>query len=634
MGLSMIDIAQQDFLQELPDLLQYRPYFEYVWSDLKPTLGTQNQDLIDLYWLASLVRRRRFDCIVEVGRAGGTVTSVIAKFKDPETKFISICPQKTFLEETLPLLRSKYPLPEPGPTQIIEALLEEIPLLTRIGDAHSILLLFDAEHAQKFARYYLDEIVEPLGGRNVLVGVHDIFCPDIQPHTHPNQWDDPNGPFIRGELACRWDEIFPVVEYIDKHNVPAIQTGTFYRRVLQEHSEIDPYFREIATVKVPPYSELWPFDGAAGTWLFFDVAPTAPGAFALERARAKEIALTARRRLKNMPVRVLRDRALTLASSMRGRLRSLGGRIRASVYQARSLRATTRAVVSKINRAKVVDSEVAELERLRAQDSPDAAALQSWLNRKQEHLRSLTTGNHDHLHFEMMRVHLSECPERHTLLPLFSLALLTRAKRMVELGSGFTIYPKSYGSPWQISASEDEAMISTRILLSACRILNRFGVDSKLTSVEIREDPVYQGEHISDGARNLFDQMGLLQYWSFHPGTDSIEWLGHEKQFLDKGQAEPIDLAYVDSNHTYAQVLAELEGLTPLMSPTGVIFIDNAYAVFYAPNVDWAPNETREGMLSGGKYGAIHHFLETHPEWIAEWSSTPMDWVYLRKLAA
>lgn len=262
------------FLTNLPKILAYKEYIEFVWSefsyDLYPDVGNRTQDLIDLYFIASMVLSGRFDCVVEVGRSWGLVTSMICGLKSRDMEFYSICPDRDFLRKTLPALKSsrygKDLILER--CHIIESKLEEYPLLRQLRGYRSALLLFDAEHSDRFANYYLHFIVMPLMGQDVLIGIHDIFAPEIQKLARPTPWDDPRGPFFVDDLACLWSEILPVIAFISANGLPYFQTAMFFR---QERKRIEnsEYLCDLLNVRIPPYSEQWPFDGFAGSWLFF-----------------------------------------------------------------------------------------------------------------------------------------------------------------------------------------------------------------------------------------------------------------------------------------------------------------------------------------------------------------------------
>lgn len=230
-----------------------------------------------------------------------------------------------------------------------------------------------------------------------------------------------------------------------------------------------------------------------------------------------------------------------------------------------------------------------------------------WIKRRNEHVASLESGFRDYKYLEMVRKHCSKGYNRYKIIFFYSFPLIIQAKRIVELGSSFTYYPETYSpqSPWEVSSSESEGLVSTRIFLVACRFLNKFGVAATVTSVDVRESSLFEN------AKSLLKELDLLKYWEPVMGTDSIGWL--------KRQTEPIDLALVDSNHTYDQVAGELENLAPLMSAKGVIIVDDAYSLDYMPGVNWCDDETEKGRQKGGEYGAVLDFLKKHPEWVGEW---------------
>jgi len=242
--------------------------------------------------------------------------------------------------------------------------------------------------------------------------------------------------------------------------------------------------------------------------------------------------------------------------------------------------------------------------------SNDLETREAWQQRIRSHLASIQKGGGDYQYFELLRDHAigSGIPgNRAKILPFLVLPILMRATRIVELGCAFTYYPRTYPdrSPWKASTSDFEGLVSTRTFLIACRFLNRIGVPATLTSVDIRNTRLY------GNAEALLTDLDLIGYWQPVMGTDSIEWL--------KRQTAKIDIALVDSHHTYAQVSGELNGLHPLMSEHGIIIVDDCYNLDYQTGVDWNIDETSAGVAKGGQYGALVEFLEQHPEWVAEW---------------
>jgi len=135
-------------------------------------------------------------------------------------------------------------------------------------------------------------------------------------------------------------------------------------------------------------------------------------------------------------------------------------------------------------------------------------------------------------------------------------------------------------------------------------------------------------------SRRLLEDLRLDSMWIDATGTSSQEWLATEARRALNSGWQSIDLAYVDSNHTYAQVQAELEGVLPLLSPRAAIVVDNCYTVAYEvdPGLDWIKGESEEGIIKGGEYGAILDFITAHPEWHAEWTAWPHDYMYLVRI--
>jgi hypothetical protein len=272
-----------------------------------------------------------------------------------------------------------------------------------------------------------------------------------------------------------------------------------------------------------------------------------------------------------------------------------------------------------------VDPEVRAAQLLqRAGDHKAAARLCKWIETKQAHLSSLADEVHDHNYFELIRHHILESPQSIRLLPLFALTLAIQARRIVEFGTSFTYYPEGYEGPWSVTKDTTEGFISPRIFLPACRLLTNLAIPSTLTSVELRNTPGFV-----EGCLGLVEELGLSQYWKPCFGMSSEVWLAAELDRLKRGQAQRIDLAYIDSHHTYEQVKLELEGVLPLMAPRSLIVVDNCYTVHYETGVDWAPSESPLGVERGGEYGAILEFLRAQSEWRAEWAAWPGDWMYL-----
>jgi predicted O-methyltransferase YrrM len=237
------------------------------------------------------------------------------------------------------------------------------------------------------------------------------------------------------------------------------------------------------------------------------------------------------------------------------------------------------------------------------------AQISIWEKRRYELQKQIEAGG-EFQYFEMLREHVVACGLRanqHKVLPFLSYALAVRPRRIVELGASFSYYPETYanGSPWLASTAEDEGVLSTRVFLVACRILNQIGISATLTSVDIRDT------HRFTNVQKLLTDCDLIRYWKPVMGQDSIAWL--------KAQTEPIDLCLVDSQHTYAQVKGELEALIPLMNPKGLIIVDDWADTEFKPHVEWSPDDDEEGVSKGGEFGAVLEFLKAHPEWRVEW---------------
>ncbi len=253
-------------------------------------------------------------------------------------------------------------------------------------------------------------------------------------------------------------------------------------------------------------------------------------------------------------------------------------------------------------------------------DKESAIALERWFERQSAHRRKLP--GTDLAYLEMVRRHAADGFTPYMVLPLFSYALLLRPERIVELGCSYTYYPETYrrADPWVVSDAMSEGLVSTRLLLAACRFLDAHGVRVTLTSVDLRtaDHPLF--------ARNeaLLRDLGLAAWWQPAMGVDSVSWLREEEERIRAGSAKLIDLAFVDSNHTYAHVRAELEALRRIMAGRGVMLIDNCYALTYEPGVDSMPGDGAKGISHGGEYGAILDFVGAHPEWSVEWDGSDL----------
>lgn len=238
-----------------------------------------------------------------------------------------------------------------------------------------------------------------------------------------------------------------------------------------------------------------------------------------------------------------------------------------------------------------------------------------WIKKRDKFARDAVLSNrHCHMYFQLIAKHAKVRKSGYKIIPLFSLALLLRPRNIVELGAAFTYYPEGYPSRWGVCSKKDEGLVSTRVLLAACRFLNGIGIPARLTSIDIRKDD----EQLKK-CKAFLEKLGLLEFWNPVYGTDSLTWL--------RGNREKIDIAYVDSAHTYKQVRDELEILSPLMSEDGLIVVDDGFTINDSPKASWRIDEDEQGRSSGGEFGAILYFLEKHGEWFSRWS--PEGTVYL-----
>jgi hypothetical protein len=257
------------------------------------------------------------------------------------------------------------------------------------------------------------------------------------------------------------------------------------------------------------------------------------------------------------------------------------------------------------------------------ESAPSRDTRTRWEKKRDAHVEKIGEAKGEYRYFELLREHVTGgMPgNQGKIIPLCLIPIMVGARHIVELGSAFSSYPESYpdGSPWKASLNTSiEGAISTRTFLVACRFLKQMGIDATLTSVDKRDWRMFEN------TKKLFTDLDLLQYWRPTMGTDSIEWLkNHEQQ---------IDVALVDSNHTYIQVAGELKGVLPLMAPNGVIIIDDCYNVDYQTGVVWNIDEVEDGISKGGEYGAILEFLERYPEWKPHWfPSSACSIMYLRR---
>lgn len=243
----------------------------------------------------------------------------------------------------------------------------------------------------------------------------------------------------------------------------------------------------------------------------------------------------------------------------------------------------------------------------------------AWQKKFYDFREEILKTRHCHKYFDFIKCLAGHPIFSYKVIPLFSIPLLLRPINIVELGPAFTSYPEKCNDPWGRYDKLDEGLISTRVLLTACRFLNKYGIKACLTSIDIREDK----KRFEDSKKQL-QELDLFQYWKPFYGTDSLEWLEKNK--------DPIHLAYVDSSHTYKQVKAELEALAPLMIPDGLIMIDDGFTLSDPSKELWRVNEDDEGRSKGGEFGAILDFLKDHPEWHNVWS--PEGIVYLCRNAS
>lgn len=237
-----------------------------------------------------------------------------------------------------------------------------------------------------------------------------------------------------------------------------------------------------------------------------------------------------------------------------------------------------------------------------------------WQKKASKFQQGVFESRHCHKYFDLIKCYADHPIFSFKAIPLFSIPLVLRPTNIIELGAAFTSYPEKYDNPWGLYDGMSEGLLSTRILLTACRFLNKYGIKATLTSIDIRDNK----KKFEDGKKCL-QALDLFQYWRPFYGTDSLEWLKKNKG--------PIHLAYVDSSHTYKQVKAELEALALLMAPDGLVIIDDGFIISDPCKELWRVSEDDEGRSKGGEFGAILDFLKDHPEWHHVWS--PEGMVYL-----
>jgi predicted O-methyltransferase YrrM len=249
----------------------------------------------------------------------------------------------------------------------------------------------------------------------------------------------------------------------------------------------------------------------------------------------------------------------------------------------------------------------------------------AWRARARRHENLLYGEEGTWRYFEMVRQHALGGVNYFKALPLFTAPLLNRAETLVELGSSFTYYPETYSDKWGVSTDATEGLVSTRLLLAACRLLRMQGIGASLISVDIRESTYYAN------ARQLLSELGLFHLWQPVMLTDTLAWLEERGRQTALGEVKQIDFALVDSNHTHRQVSEELKALVPLMSPRGIIVVDDVFTTAYRHDDRSIPQESASGVRRGGEYGAVLEFMRRHPEWHVDW--IPQGMVLLQRRA-
>src|SRR5207253_2657079 len=97
---------------------------------------------------------------------------------------------------------------------------------------------------------------------------------------------------------------------------------------------------------------------------------------------------------------------------------------------------------------------------------------------------------------------------------------------------------------WGVSDNVDEGGVSTRLMLTACKLLRQAGVDASLCSIDIRgvEPHPVHGD-LAAKLTQLMTDLDLVDCWRPFFGTDTVTWLKEEAIRIARGEAEPIDFA-------------------------------------------------------------------------------------------
>jgi len=180
-----------------------------------------------------------------------------------------------------------------------------------------------------------------------------------------------------------------------------------------------------------------------------------------------------------------------------------------------------------------------------------------------------------------------------TLLHQICLAL--RPSVVVELGSGFSWY--DFGRNYEDAIKKLDEGLSTRVLLSAARLLTSTGTPCHVYSVDLRDPERLRSR--------LAQDFGLDDHLTYALGCDSVAWM--------RDYCGTVGVLFTDSRHTRAQVLAELDAALPKMTERAAIIVDNCYTTDY-------DNEPAEDVARGGKYGALIEWAASHPDWTPTWT--------------
>jgi len=200
-----------------------------------------DQDFADWFKLYALVLEYSPDLIIELGRAYGNSTCVFTEAinKIGKGKVVSIDYDggKLWQNKTLSRLQKLIDVQWVDKLTIIHEDIMKIDFTEITSQGQRILLFWDA-HGLEVAKYLIAHLFPLLQKKEHLIVVHDMI--DTKHSPISPSYENYESLFWVNNLACDFEEIVPITNFITHNDIIFDTTGDSITRFLEENEQTSP----------------------------------------------------------------------------------------------------------------------------------------------------------------------------------------------------------------------------------------------------------------------------------------------------------------------------------------------------------------------------------------------------------